>query len=86
MVLGVGNPKAYAAMAALSSGFVLSADGGTDAAAKAAVLLAVMIAVDVAWLLAGSALARVMRNPGWSRAINILFALALLVSVAAGLM
>jgi threonine/homoserine/homoserine lactone efflux protein len=86
MVLGVGNPKAYAAMAALSSGFVLSADGGTDAAAKAAVLLVVMIAVDVAWLLAGSALARATRNPGWSRAINILFALALLVSVAAGLM
>jgi len=82
--LGVGNPKAYAAMAALSSGFVLSADGRTDAALKAAILLLVMILVDLAWLLAGSALARAMRNPGWSRAINILFALALLASVAAG--
>jgi threonine/homoserine/homoserine lactone efflux protein len=30
--LGVGNPKAYAAMAALSSGFVLAADRPTDAA------------------------------------------------------
>ena len=84
MFLGVGNPKAYAAMAALSSGFVLSANGRTDAAAKAAVLLAVMITVDVAWLLAGSALARTMRNPGWSHAINVIFALALLASVAAG--
>jgi len=84
MFLGVGNPKAYAAMAALSSGFVLSGDGTTDAAAKAVVLLAVMIVVDVAWLLAGSALAHTMRNPGWSRAINIVFALALLASVAAG--
>jgi len=84
--LGVGNPKAYAAMAALSSGFALSIDGRTDAALKAAILLLVMIVVDLAWLLAGSALARAMRNQGWSRAINILFALALLASVAAGFM
>jgi threonine/homoserine/homoserine lactone efflux protein len=40
--------------------------------------------VDLAWLLAGSGLARVMRKPAWSRAINILFALALLASVAVG--
>ena len=84
MFLGVGNPKAYAAMAALASGFALATDEMTDAAAKATVLLFVMILVDLAWLLAGSALARVMRNPGWSRAINIVFALALLASVAAG--
>jgi len=86
MFLGVGNPKAYAAMAALSSGFVLAIDGLTDAAVKAAVLLAVMILVDLAWLLAGSGLARVMRNPAWSRAINLVFAVALLASVAAGFM
>jgi threonine/homoserine/homoserine lactone efflux protein len=86
MVLGVGNPKAYAAMAALSSGFVLSADATTDATLKAVILLAVMVAVDVAWLLAGSALARAMRNPKTSRAINVAFAVALLASVAAGLL
>ena len=82
--LGVGNPKAYAAMASLASGFVLSPDRATDTAAKAVVLLVVMILVDLAWLLAGSALARAMRRPAWSRAINIVFALALLASVAAG--
>jgi threonine/homoserine/homoserine lactone efflux protein len=82
--LGVGNPKAYAAMAALTSGFVLSPDNATDAAIKAAILLAVMIAVDLAWLIAGAALARAMRKPAWSRAINITFAVALLASVAVG--
>jgi len=82
--LGVGNPKAYAAMAALASGFVLSPDRTTDWAAKAVVLLVVMLLVDLAWLFAGSALARAMRRPAWSRAINIVFALALLASVAAG--
>jgi threonine/homoserine/homoserine lactone efflux protein len=82
--LGVGNPKAYAAMAALSSGFALFPDNATDAAIKALILLAVMIAVDLAWLLAGAALARAMRKPAWSRAINVTFALALLASVVAG--
>jgi threonine/homoserine/homoserine lactone efflux protein len=82
--LGVGNPKAYAAMAALASGFVLSPDRTSDTAVKAVVLLVVMILVDLAWLFAGSALARVMCRRAWSRAINIVFALALLASVAAG--
>ena len=86
MFLGLGNPKAYAAMAALSSGFVLAAAPISDALLKAGILLAVMIVVDLAWLLAGSALARTMRNPGWSRAINIMFAVALLASVVAGLL
>jgi threonine/homoserine/homoserine lactone efflux protein len=84
MFLGVGNPKAYAAMVALSSGFVLAAQPTADALLKASVLLAVMIVVDFAWLLAGSALARTMRDPAWSRAINIAFAVALLASVAVG--
>jgi len=84
MFLGVGNPKAYAAMAALSSGFALAAQPLADALLKGSILLAVMIAVDLAWLLAGAALARAMRNPTWSRAINITFAVALLASVATG--
>ena len=67
-----------------SSGFALFPDNATDAAIKAAILLAVMILVDLAWLLAGAALARAMRKPAWSRAINVAFALALLASVAAG--
>jgi len=84
MFLGVGNPKAYAAMAALSSGFVLAGAAAADALLKGSILLAVMIVVDVAWLLAGSGLARAMRKPAWSRAINVVFAIALLASVAAG--
>ena len=82
--LGLGNPKAYAAMAALASGFVLSQDGAADAAMKALILLVIMVVADLAWLVAGSSLARLMRRPAWSRATNITFALALLASVAAG--
>jgi threonine/homoserine/homoserine lactone efflux protein len=86
MFLGVGNPKAYAAMAALSSGFVLAAQPAADALAKAAILLAVMVVVDLAWLLVGPGLARAMRDPAWSRAINIVFAVALLASVEVSLL
>ena len=82
--LGVGNPKAYAAMAALQSGFILAPDAASDAASKAILLLVIMVIGDLAWLLAGSGLSRLMRHPAWSRAINIAFALALLASVAAG--
>jgi threonine/homoserine/homoserine lactone efflux protein len=82
--LGVGNPKAYAAMAALQSGFVLAPQPTTDAAVKAALLFVIIAVGNAAWLLAGSALSRAMRRPAWSRAINIGFALALLASVAAG--
>ena len=86
MFLGVGNPKAYAAMAALSSGFVLAAAPLADALLKAGILLAVMIVVDLG-LAARRLRARPHHaQPGWSRAINIVFAVALLASVAAGLL
>lgn len=83
LFLGFGNPKAYAAMAALFSGFLLVPDQPlADLAAKIAILLLVMVAVDLAWLLAGTALAGAFRQPRLARTINIAFALLLLISVA----
>ena len=83
LLLGFGNPKAYAAMAALFSGFLLVPDRPVaDVAAKVAILLVIMVTVNIAWLLAGSALARAFRDPALARAINIAFAVLLIVSVA----
>jgi threonine/homoserine/homoserine lactone efflux protein len=83
--LGVGNPKAYVAMAALFSGFVLHAHAVvTDVMLKSLILVAMMVVVDLAWLLAGAMLARAMRRPRLNRAINIAFAVALVASVAIG--
>ena len=80
--LGVGNPKAYVAMAALFSGFVLVRERlFADAAAKTVVLVAIMIVVDWLWLLAGAALTRAFRRPRLGRAINIGFAVLLVASV-----
>jgi threonine/homoserine/homoserine lactone efflux protein len=84
VLLSLVNPKAYAAMAAVFSGFVL-VDGALaiDAIAKTAVMTVVIVAVNVAWLFAGAALTRFFRDPAANRAINIGFAAALVLSVVA---
>ena len=81
--LSLINPKGYAAMAALFSGFVLIRDRlELDAAAKVSVLVAIITAVNVAWLFAGAALTRFFREPRTNRAINVTFAVLLVASVA----
>lgn len=81
------NPKAYAAMAAMFSGFVLIAgDPVHDGLVKAGVLVGVLFAVGLVWLTIGSLLTGFLRHPTYSRVINILFALALIASVAAALL
>lgn len=83
LFLGFGNPKAYAAMAALYSGFVLVPGRPVaDAAAKTVVLVAIMLVVDWLWLLLGSALTSIFCQPVAGRAINVLFAVLLVASVA----
>ena len=80
--LNLANPKAYAAMAALFSGFVLWAgEPAWDALLKGAVLLAMVTGVNLTWLLVGEALSRAFQNPAANRAINVAFALLLLASV-----
>jgi threonine/homoserine/homoserine lactone efflux protein len=82
LFLGVGNPKSYAAMSALHSGFTLAAEPTLDVAFKMLVLLAMVVPVNVVWLLLGSALTRWFRDPAMNRAINIAFAVLLIASVA----
>jgi threonine/homoserine/homoserine lactone efflux protein len=86
LLLSMVNPKGYAAMAALFSGFVLvRARPGLDAALKLAVLLAIIVAVNAAWLSAGAALTRFFREPRSNRIINVTFAVLLLASVGVAL-
>jgi len=82
-LLSLVNPKAYAAMAALFSGFVLVRDSvGLDVALKLAILVPMMTLTDTAWLFAGAALTRYFRESGINRIINVAFAVLLVVSVA----
>jgi threonine/homoserine/homoserine lactone efflux protein len=80
------NPKAYAAMAALFSGFVLVRGAlALDVAAKFVVVNLIIIVVNLGWLTGGAALTRFFREPRTNRIINVAFAVLLLVSVAAAL-
>lgn len=86
LLLSLVNPKGYAAMAALFSGFTLVRGAlSLDVAAKMAVLLPVISASSIAWLLAGGALTRFFREKRSNRTINIVFAVLLLASVVAAL-
>ena len=81
--LSLVNPKGYAAMAALFSRFVLVQERLVlDIAAKMALLAAIIATVNIAWLVAGGALTRFLREPRTNRAINVTFALLLVASVA----
>jgi threonine/homoserine/homoserine lactone efflux protein len=80
------NPKGYAAMAALFSGFVLLRDRLVlDAVVKIAVVAIIITSVNLAWLFAGAALTRRFREPGPNRIINVTFAILLIASVAVAL-
>ncbi len=82
--LSLMNPKAYAAMAALFSGFTLISDApAQDAIAKTAALMSTILFVNVMWLSIGAGLTGALRDPRLSRLINLGFAAALLLSVAA---
>jgi threonine/homoserine/homoserine lactone efflux protein len=84
VLLSLINPKGYAAMAALFSGFALiRGRPELDAALKLGVLIAIVASVNAAWLFAGAALTRFFREPRTSRVINVAFAILLMASVAA---
>ena len=82
VLLSLINPKGYAAMAALFSGFVLVRERPVfDAAVKTMVLVALIVAINVAWLYAGAALTRLFRDPRSNRIVNVTFAVLLVASV-----
>ena len=87
VALSLINPKGYAAMAALFSGFVLiRGRPELDAALKLGVLVVIVVSVNAAWLIAGAALTRFFREPRTSRVINVAFAILLIASVGAAVL
>jgi len=81
--MAVANPKAYGAMGALFSGFpLIEADPVAGGALKVLMLAPLALAINATWMSVGAALARAMRNPRTSRALNVVFAAMLLASVA----
>jgi threonine/homoserine/homoserine lactone efflux protein len=83
LILSLVNPKGYAAMAALFSGFMLVRERpATDLAAKIVLLTMIIAAVNLAWLMLGATLTGFLREPRKNRAINIAMAILLILSLA----
>lgn len=81
--LAIANPKAYAAIGAVVSGHeVVPLDPVADAIAKGAGLILLVFIVNPTWLGLGALFSRVLSNPGWGRAANIVFAGLLLATLA----
>ena len=86
-LLSLVNPKGYAAMAALFSGFILIRERiALDAAIKIAVLVVIIVAVDIAWLIAGAAMTALFKDPRMNRVVNVSFAVLLIASVGVALL
>jgi threonine/homoserine/homoserine lactone efflux protein len=76
-LLGVANPKAWVALAAVFASARLAGGVAADAAIKVPLLAAMIVVVNAAWLVAGASLAPLLRDPRRARAVNVGLAVAL---------
>lgn len=81
-LLGVANPKAWVAIAAVFASVELADAAVADAAAKTVVLTAMIVVINSAWLAAGASLAPLLRDPRRSRVVNVTLAVALVAATA----
>src|SRR5207237_8771122 len=80
--LGIANPKAWVAIAAVFASGHLANDTTTDAAAKIAVLTGMIIAICGIWLVGGTSIAPLLRDSARARVVNAALALALVGATA----
>jgi threonine/homoserine/homoserine lactone efflux protein len=81
-LLGLANPKAWVAIAAVFGNARLADDAAADAAAKVAVLSVMIVLIMGAWLIAGASFAPILRDPRRARIINGGLAAALVCATA----
>ena len=81
--LSVINPKAYAVMTTLFSGFAFRPESPLlEIAGKVAVYIAIATPIHLIWLYAGASLKRLALSAAAARRINLAMALAMLAVVA----
>ena len=78
LMLGIANPKAYVAIAAVFAANRIAADPAVDAIAKTAILAAMIVVIEGVWLTAGTVFARLLTHPTAARIANIAMATAML--------
>lgn len=85
-LLGVANPKAWIAIAAVFASTRIADSATADAAAKIALLTMMIVLICVTWLIAGGSIAPLLRDPVRSRVINAALAAALIGATALALL
>jgi threonine/homoserine/homoserine lactone efflux protein len=81
-LLGVANPKAWVAIAAVFASARLAGATATDAAAKVVLLSGMIVVINASWLLVGASLAPALRDPRRARIVNVVLATALVGAAA----
>jgi threonine/homoserine/homoserine lactone efflux protein len=81
-LLGVANPKAWVAIAAVFAGAHLAGHATADALLKVAVLTVMIVAINTSWLAAGTSLAPLLRAPRRARVLNVALAVLLVAATA----
>ena len=71
LVLGVADPKAWVAIAAVFASARLAGSTALDAAVKVALLSGMIVVINATWLVAGASLAPLLRDPRAARVVNI---------------
>jgi len=85
-LLGIANPKAWVAIAAVFASAHLAGSPATDAAAKIAVLTVTIIVISATWLFAGTSIAPLLRDPRRARFVNAALAVGLVAATALALL
>lgn len=81
-LLGLANPKAWVAIAAVFASARLFHGAAADAIGKAALLTGMIVLINTMWLLAGAAFAPTLRHPRRSRVVNGVLAAVLVAATA----
>jgi threonine/homoserine/homoserine lactone efflux protein len=84
-LLGVANPKAWVAIAAVFASVRLATGAAEDAASKVAVLTVMIVLINATWLVAGASLTPLLRDPRRSRVVNVSLAVLLVAATAVAL-
>jgi threonine/homoserine/homoserine lactone efflux protein len=81
-ILGIANPKAWVAIAAVFASVHLADTPTNDAADKIVVLTVMIIVISATWLVAGKAIAPLLRDSRRARLVNAALAMGLVGATA----
>jgi threonine/homoserine/homoserine lactone efflux protein len=86
ILLGVSNPKAWIAIAAVFGTAQLADTATSDGAAKIVVLTATIVVIHALWLITGASLGTLLRDPRRARIVNATLAMLLVAATAHALL